>query len=73
MQENQLEYSAHGQHFSHVNSSGVSFDPGNVSLNNENTSNIIPVHCEEPWSNVPENVFPNLWRVVYWTSQFLTW
>ncbi|XP_012280905.1 LMBR1 domain-containing protein 2 homolog [Orussus abietinus] len=29
--------------------------------------------CREPWSYVPENVFPNLWRVVYWTSQCLTW
>ncbi|RZF44375.1 hypothetical protein LSTR_LSTR007950 [Laodelphax striatellus] len=29
--------------------------------------------CEEPWSFVPENVLPNLWRIVYWTSQFLTW
>uniref|UniRef100_A0A1B6CP33 LMBR1 domain-containing protein 2 homolog n=1 Tax=Clastoptera arizonana TaxID=38151 RepID=A0A1B6CP33_9HEMI len=29
--------------------------------------------CEEPWSNVPENVLPNLWRIVYWSSQFLTW
>lgn len=35
--------------------------PGNLTL------------CEEPWSNVPENVLPNLWRVVYWSSQFLTW
>uniref|UniRef100_A0A1B6KRT3 LMBR1 domain-containing protein 2 homolog n=1 Tax=Graphocephala atropunctata TaxID=36148 RepID=A0A1B6KRT3_9HEMI len=31
------------------------------------------VMCEEPWSFVPEGVLPNLWRVVYWTSQFLTW
>ncbi|XP_018320337.1 LMBR1 domain-containing protein 2 homolog [Agrilus planipennis] len=29
--------------------------------------------CEEPWSHVPEKVFPNLWRTVYWSSQFLTW
>lgn len=29
--------------------------------------------CREPKSYVPDNVFPNLWRVVYWTSQFLTW
>ncbi|KAL1140343.1 hypothetical protein AAG570_000275 [Ranatra chinensis] len=31
------------------------------------------VSCEEPWSYVSENVLPNLWRVVYWTSQALTW
>lgn len=22
---------------------------------------------------VPEHVFPNLWRIIYWSSQFLTW
>ncbi|XP_023941933.2 LMBR1 domain-containing protein 2 homolog isoform X2 [Bicyclus anynana] len=30
-------------------------------------------HCQKPWSFVPDIVFPNLWRVVYWTSQCLTW
>jgi hypothetical protein len=73
MQENEFEYSTRGRHPLHVNSTSVSFGLGIVSLGNENTSNTTPVHCEEPWSNVPENVFPNLWRVVYWTSQFLTW
>lgn len=29
--------------------------------------------CKVPWSLVPESVFPNLWRVVYWTSEVLTW
>ncbi|CAH2107604.1 unnamed protein product [Euphydryas editha] len=29
--------------------------------------------CQEPWSYVPDSVFPNLWRIVYWTSQCLTW
>lgn len=29
--------------------------------------------CQKPWGMVPENVFPNLWRIIYWTSQFLTW
>ncbi|KAL0277226.1 UNVERIFIED_CONTAM: hypothetical protein PYX00_004584 [Menopon gallinae] len=29
--------------------------------------------CWEPWSSVPDHTFPNLWRIVYWTSQFLTW
>ncbi|XP_026290812.1 LMBR1 domain-containing protein 2 homolog isoform X2 [Frankliniella occidentalis] len=31
------------------------------------------LECKKPWSHVPDNVFPNLWRVVYWTSQCLTW
>ncbi|XP_015512187.2 LMBR1 domain-containing protein 2 homolog isoform X1 [Neodiprion lecontei] len=34
---------------------------------------IAPLTCREPWSSVPDNVYPNLWRVVYWTSQCLTW
>ncbi|CAG0886962.1 unnamed protein product [Darwinula stevensoni] len=29
--------------------------------------------CEKPWSLIPERVLPRLWRVVYWTSQSLTW
>nr|CAG4640724.1 EOG090X03B7 [Eulimnadia texana] len=29
--------------------------------------------CKQPWSYVPETVMPQLWRVLYWTSQFLTW
>lgn len=30
-------------------------------------------NCLEPWSYVGDNVFPNLWRIVYWSCQFLTW
>uniref|UniRef100_A0A668ANK0 LMBR1 domain containing 2a n=1 Tax=Myripristis murdjan TaxID=586833 RepID=A0A668ANK0_9TELE len=26
-----------------------------------------------PWSYIPDGVLPVFWRVVYWTSQFLTW
>ncbi|KAK6188702.1 hypothetical protein SNE40_004829 [Patella caerulea] len=42
------------------------------------TSSLHPIHgppmlCEEPLSHVPDNVLPALWRVVYWTSQVLTW
>lgn len=29
--------------------------------------------CEEPWSYIPDGVLPVFWRVVYWTSQCLTW
>uniref|UniRef100_A0A3P8RVS1 LMBR1 domain containing 2a n=1 Tax=Amphiprion percula TaxID=161767 RepID=A0A3P8RVS1_AMPPE len=29
--------------------------------------------CVEPWSYIPDGVLPVFWRVVYWTSQFLTW
>nr|XP_046243535.1 G-protein coupled receptor-associated protein LMBRD2B-like [Scatophagus argus] len=33
----------------------------------------IPMICEEPWSYIPDGILPVFWRVVYWTSQFLTW
>lgn len=29
--------------------------------------------CEKPYSLLDENVLPNLWRIVYWSSQLLTW
>lgn len=29
--------------------------------------------CQKPWGMVPEHVFPDLWRIIYWSSQFLTW
>ncbi|XP_054905242.1 G-protein coupled receptor-associated protein LMBRD2B-like [Poeciliopsis prolifica] len=29
--------------------------------------------CVKPWSYIPDHVLPVFWRVVYWTSQFLTW
>lgn len=29
--------------------------------------------CIKPWSYVSDLILPGTWRVVYWTSQFLTW
>ncbi len=29
--------------------------------------------CHPPYSILPDDVLPNLWRVVYWSSQLLTW
>lgn len=29
--------------------------------------------CQQPWGMVPDDIFPVLWRIIYWTSQFLTW
>uniref|UniRef100_A0A1A7ZV51 LMBR1 domain containing 2b n=1 Tax=Nothobranchius furzeri TaxID=105023 RepID=A0A1A7ZV51_NOTFU len=29
--------------------------------------------CYKPWSYIPEGIMPVFWRVVYWTSQCLTW
>ena len=35
---------------------------------------IIPGYeCLKPWSNMPTDVLPDLWRVIYWSSQFLSW
>ncbi|KAF7659267.1 hypothetical protein LDENG_00000970, partial [Lucifuga dentata] len=33
----------------------------------------VPNVCEKPWSYIPDDILPVFWRVVYWTSQFLTW
>ncbi|ALC47691.1 CG8135 [Drosophila busckii] len=33
----------------------------------------VPQECQEPWGMLPENVLRNLWRIIYWSSQFLTW
>lgn len=32
-----------------------------------------PGKCEEPWTYIPNETLRVFWRVVYWTSQFLTW
>lgn len=29
--------------------------------------------CYKPWSYIPDGIMPVFWRVVYWTSQCLTW
>ncbi|XP_019722680.1 LMBR1 domain-containing protein 2-B-like isoform X7 [Hippocampus comes] len=52
--------------------------PTRISYMTENGSSLYPTKsapsvCEKPWSYIPEGVLPVFWRVVYWTSQFLTW
>ncbi|XP_060950348.1 G-protein coupled receptor-associated protein LMBRD2B [Limanda limanda] len=32
-----------------------------------------PKLCYKPWSYIPDGIMPVFWRVVYWTSQCLTW
>uniref|UniRef100_A0A8C7C957 LMBR1 domain containing 2a n=1 Tax=Oncorhynchus kisutch TaxID=8019 RepID=A0A8C7C957_ONCKI len=32
-----------------------------------------PKVCHKPWSYIPDGILPVFWRVVYWTSQCLTW
>eukprot|EP00794_Sanderia_malayensis_P008068 gene8068-8931_t len=29
--------------------------------------------CETPWSFMPKYVLPDMWRIVYWSSQLLSW
>ncbi|XP_064410296.1 G-protein coupled receptor-associated protein LMBRD2 isoform X2 [Latimeria chalumnae] len=36
-------------------------------------SKLVPRECFKPWSYIPKGILPIFWRVVYWTSQFLTW
>uniref|UniRef100_A0A8D3BY53 LMBR1 domain-containing protein 2 n=1 Tax=Scophthalmus maximus TaxID=52904 RepID=A0A8D3BY53_SCOMX len=43
-----------------------------------NTSSATPTKsalkpCYKPWSYIPDGIMPVFWRVVYWTSQCLTW
>lgn len=50
----------------------------NLTAGAENSTSLdyqdIPVYkCKEPWSRVQPGVFPAFWRVIYWTSQVLTW
>ncbi|XP_077478387.1 G-protein coupled receptor-associated protein LMBRD2B [Stigmatopora argus] len=47
--------------------------PFNGTSVNASTPPSAPTPCEEPWSNIPDGVMPVFWRVVYWTSQCLTW
>lgn len=44
-----------------------------IRRNSVNDLQLPPEECQEPWGMVPASVFPNLWRIIYWSSQFLTW
>lgn len=38
------------------------------------TNTTVPLSkCQKPWSSVADSVLPDLWKIVYWTSQCLTW
>ncbi|XP_030376441.1 LMBR1 domain-containing protein 2 homolog [Scaptodrosophila lebanonensis] len=47
--------------------------PKNGSINISTSTLSTEQECQAPWGMVPETVFPNLWRIIYWSSQFLTW
>lgn len=44
----------------------------NLTNDQPNTS-VIPTNCVKPWSLMPIYVLPDMWRVVYWSSQLLSW
>lgn len=33
----------------------------------------VSVSCGRPVSYIPDHILPILWRIIYWTSQVLTW
>ncbi|KAJ7994319.1 hypothetical protein DPEC_G00264640 [Dallia pectoralis] len=47
------------------------------SFNQTSLTSIHPISpskvCHKPWSYIPDGILPVFWRVVYWTSQCLTW
>ncbi|XP_055087587.1 G-protein coupled receptor-associated protein LMBRD2B [Periophthalmus magnuspinnatus] len=45
----------------------------NTTRNASVTSTKSPKPCYKPWSYIPNGIMPVFWRVVYWTSQCLTW
>uniref|UniRef100_A0A3P8ZAS1 LMBR1 domain containing 2 n=1 Tax=Esox lucius TaxID=8010 RepID=A0A3P8ZAS1_ESOLU len=44
-----------------------------LDISTVSTINAIPKVCYKPWSYIPDGIMPVFWRVVYWTSQCLTW
>ena len=43
-------------------------------VSSSNDSGVDPDEvCTKPWSYIPPHVLPIVWRVIYWTSQSLTW
>ncbi|KAK5619405.1 LMBR1 domain-containing protein 2-B [Crenichthys baileyi] len=47
--------------------------PYHTQRNLVNPKRSVPTLCYKPWSYIPEGIMPVFWRVVYWTSQCLTW
>ena len=53
--------------------------PSNVTTNGTTiahtavSTSIIASNCVMPLSHVADDVLHTLWKIVYWTSQFLTW
>ncbi|XP_067645243.1 LMBR1 domain-containing protein 2 homolog isoform X2 [Eurosta solidaginis] len=55
------------EHSSHI---GVPIRTPNINMSHVG---MVGTKCQAPWGMIPDAMFPNLWRIIYWTSQFLTW
>ncbi|CAF0873038.1 unnamed protein product [Rotaria sp. Silwood1] len=44
-----------------------------IDTDNLNQNNSAEDSCPRPWSYVDRRSYEILWRIIYWTSQFLTW
>ncbi|CAM4921388.1 unnamed protein product [Rotaria socialis] len=44
-----------------------------INTDNLNQNNSITDSCPRPWSYVDPQSYGVLWRIIYWTSQLLTW
>ena len=51
----------------------LSLSSNNSSENSSDVKEPTINDCEKPWSFLPVQVLPDLWRVVYWSSQILSW
>ncbi|UJR38477.1 hypothetical protein I4U23_031145 [Adineta vaga] len=59
--------------YQECSSSNISTTTTTMNPNNLNLSNSIEKPCPRPWSYVNPRTYEVLWRIIYWTSQCLTW
>ncbi|XP_051875424.1 G-protein coupled receptor-associated protein LMBRD2-like [Pristis pectinata] len=56
-----------------ASNSTKAFIVSNINSSHSDPNSQLPQECFKPWSYIPDGILPVFWRVVYWTSQFLTW
>ncbi|MBN3282151.1 LMBD2 protein, partial [Polyodon spathula] len=57
----------------HSTNSAVTADSNQSTRSDSTTRARLRKECYKPWSYIPDGIMPIFWRVVYWTSQCLTW
>ncbi|KAK6494369.1 G-protein coupled receptor-associated protein LMBRD2B [Huso huso] len=57
----------------HSTYSAVTVHSNQSTRNDSTTPAGLRKECYKPWSYIPDGIMPIFWRVVYWTSQCLTW